>query len=135
VTKVLFVCIGNSGRSLMAERLFRREAEDRHEARSAGRAPGSQPEPTVVEALRELGIEAGDHVPSRLDDEKIEWADVVVAVCDDACPVIPSKPYVSWQFPDPWGLPLEDVRVIRDDIAASVGALVSKLDNSPAQGG
>ena len=82
-----------------------------------------------------FGVEAGDHVPSRLDDEKAAWADVVVAVCDDACPVIPDKRYVGWQFPDPWGRPPDEVRKIRDDIAVSVGELVRELDNDPHEGG
>jgi arsenate reductase len=42
---VLFVCVANSGRSVMAERLFRRLADERHQARSAGSEPGSAPHP------------------------------------------------------------------------------------------
>jgi arsenate reductase len=133
MSKVLFVCIGNSGRSLMAERLFREAAGGRHAARSAGRAPGDRPEPRVVEALREISIDASDHVPSAIDDEKIEWADVVVAVCDGACPVVPDKPYVSWNLPDPHGRPLPEVRGIRDDIAARVDALAHDLDAESAR--
>src|SRR5690348_277995 len=100
----------------MAERLFRRAAGDRHDARSAGSAPGPAAHPVVLEALREVGIEAGGHVPRRLDDEAVAWADVVVATCDDACPVVPGKRYVGWQLPDPKGLPIEQVRPIRDEI-------------------
>lgn len=122
---VLFVCIGNSGRSVMAERLFRRDVEGRHEARSAGSAPGTAPHPVVVDALAELGLDASDHVPRKLDDELVGWADVVVATCDDACPVVPGKRYVNWQLPDPKDRPLEEVRAIRDDIARRVAELVS----------
>ena len=65
---VLFVCVGNSGRSVMAERLFRRAAGGRHEARSAGADPhGSGAEPDVVEALAEVGIDASDHVQHKLE--------------------------------------------------------------------
>ena len=46
---MLFVCVANSGRSLMAERLFRVAAEGRHEARSAGSEPGAAPHPQVLE--------------------------------------------------------------------------------------
>ena len=122
--RVLFVCVGNSGRSVMAERLFRQAARGRHEARSAGSAPGDAPHPVVLEALAEVGIDASDHVPAKLDDERIEWADVVVATCDDACPVVAGKRYVSWQLPDPKGRPLEEVRALRDDIAERVRALL-----------
>lgn len=127
MTHVLFVCVGNSGRSLMAERLFRRDAQGRHEARSAGSAPGTAPHPLVVEALAELGIDASDHVPTKLDDELVGWADVVVATCDDACPVVPGKRYENWQLPDPRDRPLEDVRAIRDDIAGRVTDLLASL--------
>lgn len=125
---VLFVCTANGGRSVMAERLLRREAGDRHAARSAGSDPGAAPHEQVVEALRELGIDASDHVPRRLDDEAIEWADVVVATCDDACPVVPGKRYVAWQLPDPKHEPVERVREIRDDIARRIHELVAELD-------
>ena len=128
MTRVLFVCVANSGRSVMAERLFRRAVNGRHEARSAGSAPGQAPHPAVLEALGELGIDASDHVPRRLDDELVAWADVVVATCDDACPVVPGKRYVGWQLPDPKGRPLEEVRTIRDEISRRVDGLASELE-------
>jgi arsenate reductase len=125
---VLFVCVANAGRSVMAERLFLREAEGRHEARSAGSAPGSEVHPQVLAALAEVGIDASAHVPRKLDDEVVAWADVVVATCDDACPVIPGKRYVAWELPDPKGKPLGRVRDIRDDIGRRVRTLAAELD-------
>jgi arsenate reductase (thioredoxin) len=127
VTRVLFVCIGNQGRSVMAERLFRRAAAGRHEARSAGSSPGTAVHPEVLEALAELGVDAGDHRPHKLDNEDVAWADVVVATCDDACPVIPGKRYLSWRLPDPMDLPLEQVRAIRDEIEQRVDELLQQL--------
>jgi len=128
MSNVLFVCVANSGRSVMAERLFRRAVGERHAARSAGSAPGAAVHPQVLGALREIGIDAGDHVPHKLDGEAIAWADVVVATCDDACPVVPGKRYISWQLPDPKNRPLEEVRAIRDDIATRVERLVTEID-------
>jgi arsenate reductase len=125
---VLFVCVANSGRSVLAERLFRRLAGDRHEARSAGSAPGMHAHPVALEALRDVGIDASDHVPHLLGAEDVQWADVVVATCDDACPVIPGKRYVNWQLPDPTGRPLEEVRELRDEIESRVEQLVAELD-------
>jgi arsenate reductase len=132
LTNVLFVCIGNQGRSVMAERLFRRAAGGRHEARSAGSQPGTATHPQVLEALGELGIDATDHVPHRLDDESVEWAETVVATCDDACPVVPGKRYVGWELSDPMDQPLERVREIRDEIAGLVDDLVAELDREKA---
>ncbi|MGN6798839.1 MAG: low molecular weight phosphatase family protein [Gaiellaceae bacterium] len=126
---VLFVCIGNSGRSVMAERLFRRAGEGRHETRSAGAAPsGTSAEPTVVAALRELGIDASDHLPRRLDDEALSWADIAVTVChEDVCPATPGVRLIHWGFEDPWGRSIEEVRPIRDAILERVEALAAEL--------
>jgi len=128
VSNVLFVCIGNSGRSVMAEHLFRRAAAGRHQARSAGAQPDPPVEPIVVAALRELGVDASRHVPRKLDDEAVEWADVVVAACDGACPVVPGKPYENWGLPDPKHQPIERVREIRDEVVRRVDELVAQLD-------
>jgi arsenate reductase len=124
---VLFVCVANSGRSVMAEHIFRRDAQGRHEARSAGSAPGTAVHPVVLDALREVGLDASDHVPTKLDDALVQWADVVVATCDDACPVVPGKRYINWHLPDPKSLPLEDVRPIRGEIERRVRDLLQEL--------
>jgi arsenate reductase len=129
---VLFVCTANGGRSVIGERLLEREAGGRHHARSAGSNPGTAAHPVVLEALREVGVDASDHVPQKLDENLIEWADVVVATCDDACPVIPGKRYVSWELPDPKPLPLEQVREIRAQIEQLVRQLVEELDREAA---
>ena len=125
---VLFVCVANSGRSVMAERIFRRDAQGRHEACSAGSAPGAAVHPVVLDALREIGLDASDHVPVKLDDALVQWADVVVATCDDACPVVPGKRYVSWRLPDPKDRPLAKVRQLREEIESRVEQLAAELD-------
>ena len=126
---MLFVCVANSGRSLMAERLFRVAAEGRHEARSAGSEPRAAPHPQVLEALAEVGIDAGDHVPRKLDAELLEWADVAVSTCsEEVCPVIPGVRRISWELPDPKRLPLEQVRPIRNELQRRVERLAVELD-------
>jgi protein-tyrosine-phosphatase len=127
MSRVLFVCVGNQGRSVMAQRLFLQAAGGRHEARSAGSRPGTETHAGVLQSLEEVGIDASDHVPRKLDDELVDWADVVVATCDDACPVVPGKRYISWQIPDPIGMPAAEVRPIRDDIRRRVEALAAEL--------
>ena len=125
---VLFVCVGNSGRSVMAERIFRQLAGTKHDARSAGSEPGSAPHPAVVEALQQIGIDASDHVPRKLDAALLGWADVAVSTCsEEVCPVTPGVRRISWVFRDPKGLSLADVRPIRDDIAAHVRDLLAQL--------
>jgi arsenate reductase len=128
MTNVLFVCVANSGRSVIAEQIFRQAAEGRHEARSAGSDPGPETHPQVVEALREIGIDASDHQPRKLDDEALAWADVAVSTCsEEVCPVTPGVRRVSWELPDPKNLSLEEVRPIRDEIERRVRELVAEL--------
>ena len=57
MSRVLFVCLHNAGRSQMLEALFTRAARERHEARSAGTQPAERVHPQVVEAMRALGID------------------------------------------------------------------------------
>ena len=132
MTNVLFVCVGNQGRSVIAERLFREAAGGAHEARSAGAAPGREVHPEAVAVLDELGIDASDHVPRKLDEELMGWAEVVVAACDGVCPVVPGKRNENWHLPDPMGLPLAEVRVIRDEIKRRVDTLLDELATASA---
>jgi arsenate reductase (thioredoxin) len=126
---VLFVCLHNAGRSQMAQGLFERAAGGRHSASSAGTQPAERVHPAAVEAMREVGVDLADRTPRVLDRSLAEQADVVVTMgCGDECPYIPGKRYVDWDLEDPSGLPLDQVRSIRDDIASRVEALVEELD-------
>jgi arsenate reductase (thioredoxin) len=128
MSRVLFVCVQNAGRSQMAEALFAAASGGRHEARSAGTAPAERVHPEVVEAMRELGADLGERVPHRLEQSDAEWADVVVTMgCGDACPYIPGKRYIDWELADPHGLPLDEVRRIRDEISERTRALAAEL--------
>ena len=132
MANVLFVCLHNAGRSQMSAALFERAAAGRHHARSAGTQPAAHVHAVVVDAMRELGIDLGDRVPRRLDDDLARWADVVVTMgCGDACPVIPGRRYVDWELTDPAGRPIDEVRAIRDDIVARVEALAGELGEEP----
>jgi arsenate reductase (thioredoxin) len=129
VTRVLFVCVQNAGRSQIAQALFERTAGGRHEARSAGSRPAERVHPEVVEAMRELGIDVAGRTPRRLERADLDWADHVVTMgCGDECPVVPGKRYQDWDLADPGGRPLEEVRAIRDEIAERIIGLVEDLD-------
>ena len=128
MARVLFVCLHNAGRSQMSGALFERAARGGHEARSAGTEPAEHVHPEVVEAMREIGVDLSGRTSQKLSDELAEWADVVVTMgCGDACPYIPGKRYIDWDLPDPKGLPLDEVRALRDDIAHRTEALVREL--------
>jgi arsenate reductase (thioredoxin) len=129
MARVLFVCLHNAGRSQMSQALFERAAEGRHTAASGGTEPGARVHPEVVEAMRELGIDLSGRQPRPLTREQAEEADVIVTMgCGDDCPFVPDKRYLDWNLPDPKGLPLDEVRAIRDDIGRRVEALTAKLD-------
>jgi arsenate reductase len=131
MSTVLFVCLHNAGRSQMSAALFERAAGGRHRALSAGSEadPAGQVHPQVVEAMRELWIDVSDRRPQRLTTGLAEQADVVVTMgCGDACPYIPGRRSIDWDLPDPAGRSLDEVRIIRDEIAGRVQALVEELE-------
>ena len=119
--RAYFVCIGNAGRSQMAQALYE---ELGGEARSAGSHPEAELHEAVVGAMKEIDIDISDRRPKPITDEDVAWADVVVTMgCGDACPVLPGKRYLDWNIVDAVGLCLEEVREIRDDIARRVAEL------------
>ena len=118
---VLFVCVHNAGRSQMAAALLLARSGGRVHVRSAGSAPASNVNATVVEAMREVGIDISAEFPKSMTDEAVQAADVVITMgCGDACPIYPGKRYEDWQVEDPAGKDLATVRRIRDDIEARV---------------
>jgi arsenate reductase len=125
---VLFLCVHNAGRSQMAAALLARHAGAAIEIHSAGSAPGEHPNPAVVTAMAELGIDISGERPKLLSDQMAKEADVIVTMgCGDACPVYPGKRYLDWELPDPAGKSVADVREIRDDIDTRVRALMAEL--------
>ena len=128
--EVLFVCVHNAGRSQMAAALLARHAGDRITIRSAGTAPADTINPTVVAAMREIGIDldSSGATPKRLTDDTVRASDVVITMgCGDECPYYPGKRYLDWTLDDPAGATIETVRAIRDDIDRRVEDLASEL--------
>ncbi len=128
VPEVLFVCVRNSGRSQMAAALLDHRAAGRVHVRSAGSDPGERISPAVVAALEELGLDVEREFPKPLTDEVVRAADAVVTMgCGDACPVYPGKRYEDWELDDLEGLPLVEVRRIRDEIDRRVQELLADV--------
>jgi arsenate reductase (thioredoxin) len=120
-----FVCVGNAGRSQMAEALAQRAGFG---ARSAGSRPEAVLHPEVITAMDELGIDLRDRRPKGIQQADVEWADIVITMgCGDACPVLPGKRYLDWDLTDPIDQPLEAVREIRDEIDSRIRALAAQL--------
>src|SRR6516164_7281081 len=125
---VLFVCTHNAGRSQMAAAMLDHAAAGRVRASSAGSQPADQLNPAVVQAMAEIGLDISREVPKPLTNDKVQAADVVITMgCDDACPVYPGKRYLDWNLPDPAGLDLAAIRLIRDEIGKRVTILLSEL--------
>jgi len=126
---VLFLCVHNAGRSQMALGWFNRLAGGRAISWSGGSEPGSEINPSVAEAMREIGISIDGEFPKPWTDEILRAADVVVTMgCGDACPIFPGKRYEDWELEDPNGKSVEDVRAIRDEIGERVRDLLASLE-------
>ncbi|MEW6033886.1 MAG: arsenate reductase ArsC [Chloroflexota bacterium] len=119
---VLFVCVGNSGRSQMAEAFFNHLARGKARALSAGTNPAGSVSSTVVQVMREVGIDLSDKRPKALTQEMLEQADRVVTMGCGVEGVCPAS-FVEtedWGLEDPKDKPIEKVREIRDEIRAKV---------------
>ncbi len=104
--RVLFLCTGNSARSIFAEAFLRRLGGGRFESHSAGSHPKGSVHPTALEVLRtRFGIDASDARSKSWDELKDVRFDFVITVCDQAresCPVWPGQPVVAhWGVEDP----------------------------------
>jgi arsenate reductase (thioredoxin) len=131
---VLFACIHNSGRSVAAEVLARQLAGDAVLVRSAGSEPGPGVNPAVAQVLAERGLPVESHVPTRLDVDLVEAADVVITMgCGETCPVFPGKRYEDWPVADPAGQDLATVRGIVDDIETRVRTLLADIAPPPGR--
>ena len=119
--RALFVCVGNAGRSQMAQAFYE---ELGGEARSAGSRPATVLDGTVVDVMQEIDIDISSRRPKGFTDADVEWADVVVTMgCGDVCPFFPGKEYIDWNLPDPVVLAPDEVRELRDDIRRRVADL------------
>jgi arsenate reductase len=131
--KVLFVCVGNSCRSQMAEALANHCGKGRVRAWSAGSRPLGEIIPQTYEVLEEKGISLEGHSSKGLNDIPVAEMDVVVGMgCEVACPVpVGFKGRViEWNIPDPFGRELSFFRSVRDSIQRQVVALLNDLDRS-----
>ena len=104
--KILFLCTGNSARSILGEYLLRRLGGPRFEVFSAGSFPTGKVNPFAVQVLKDLyNIDASEARSKSWEEFKDVVFDFVITVCDNAresCPVWPGQPIVAhWGSPDP----------------------------------
>ncbi|MFF3228667.1 arsenate reductase ArsC [Nocardia suismassiliense] len=125
---VLFLCTHNAGRSQMALGFFAHLAKGRAVAWSGGSDPGQALNPAAVAAMAEIGVDIANEYPKPWTDEIIRAADVIVTMgCGDTCPLVPGPRYEEWFIDDPAGLPLHQIRPIRNTIRTRVEDLLTEL--------
>ncbi|MGX1811690.1 arsenate-mycothiol transferase ArsC [Nocardia sp. NPDC055321] len=125
---VLFLCRDNTGQSQMARGLFAHLAGDRALAWSGGSAPGAAINPEVVRVMAERGIDIRDEFPKPWSEEFARVADVVVDLgCGDTDPIQAGHRFEQWPIPDLAGRPVEQVRLVGDDIERRVRRLITTL--------
>jgi len=128
---VLFVCIGNSGRSLMAEAIFNANPPAGWVATSAGTNPAPTANPRTGPMLREIGLDLPPHPPQLLTPGMMDRARVRITMgCldDQSCPArLKTLELRDWALPDP--VPLDDAgfRQVRDRIVAAVKGLRTEI--------
>lgn len=128
---VLFACVGNAGRSLMAEAIFNSRAPAGWRGVSAGVSPARAPNPLTGEALAEIEVPLPPHGPQLLTEEMARRASVRVSIGAFDHPACPPwfgpKLARRWEIPDTHYAGAEKFRGIRDDLGAKVDSLIREL--------
>ena len=130
--KILFVCVHNAGRSQIAEAFLNYYAKGKAQAFSAGTHYASNINPTVIEVMKERGIDISHKLPRVMTLEMLGTADKVVSMGCGVEAVCPAAfvPTEDWQLEDPEGKPIEKVRAIRDEIETKVKRLIEEISGN-----
>ncbi len=126
--KVLFVCVGNSCRSQIAEALARHVAADVIEPSSAGISPLGRIVDPTRKILLERGVNLGEQFSKGLREASADAADLVVNMTGiPGCSLFPNRPVVDWDVDDPYGEEMGIYRRIRDEIEERLAVLAAEL--------
>ena len=126
--QVVFACVRNGGRSVIARVLTEHYAGDRVTALSAGTQPGERIHPEVAEVLEELGLDTSRERPTLLTRDTVAASTLAITLgCGEQCPYVPGVRYVDWPVADPGGQDAATVREIVRDLDGRVRALLVEL--------
>ena len=136
--KVLFLCTGNSARSILAESLLRKTDRRRFESFSAGSHPKGEVHPLALRLLSEVyRIDASEARSKSWEEYRDIQFDFVITVCDNAresCPYWPGQPIVAhWGLPDPADFdgPEEEQYALFKDAARILARRIELFCNLP----
>ncbi|MCT1412907.1 low molecular weight phosphatase family protein [Corynebacterium sanguinis] len=133
MTSILFVCVGNGGKSQMAAALAEKYAAGSLDIHSAGTKPGTKLNSESVEAISEVGADMSQGTPKPIDPELLSTVDRVVILGEDAQLNMPDDAQGAlerWVTDEPSqrGIEgMERMRLVRDDIDARVRGLLTEL--------
>ncbi|WP_229707031.1 arsenate-mycothiol transferase ArsC [Nocardioides deserti] len=128
VPQVVFACVRNGGRSVVARLLTEHYAQGRVVALSAGTQPGEHVHPEVADALERLGLDTSREHPKRLTPEMVAASDLAITLgCGEECPYVPGVVYRDWPVDDPGGQDPAVVHRIIGDLDARVRDLLHEL--------
>jgi len=127
LARVLFVCIGNSCRSQMAEGFARAYGADVMEARSAGIAPAAVVSPLTIQTMREKNIDVSKAWPKTLREAKTEGWDLIVNMSGERLAAKAVGPTEEWKVRDPIGESAEVFREVANQIEQLVMRLILNL--------
>ncbi len=131
--RVIFVCVGNSCRSQMAQGFLNHLASE-HGLHVTVESAGTQPEglvsPEAIDVMSEQGIDISHHSSDRVEPHHLKNYDYVITMgCDDqnVCPSTFRGDARDWEIRDPKGQPIDTFRDVRDDIEHRVRELLAEL--------
>ena len=124
VKKVLFLCIGNSCRSQMAEGFARRYGSDIISVASAGLAPASIVQPLTKKVMEAKNINIDDQFPKDLHDLQLDGFDLIVNMSGNKLPAYMPIQVEDWQVEDPIGKSEETYVAVRDLLENQVMRLI-----------
>lgn len=143
---VLFLCTGNSARSILAESILNKDGAGRFQAYSAGSQPKGEPHPMALDVLRSFGFSHEGYRSKSWDEFAQSGApeiDIIITVCDNAagesCPIWPGKPITAhWGIEDPAAVEgagqrdafVQALRYLRRRIELLLALPVEALDSS-----
>jgi len=125
--RVLFVCIGNSCRSQMAEGFARAYGGDILIAASAGLSPASIVQPLTKQVLADRNIQIGDQFPKGMEILMREQFDVIVNMSGEKLPLAPGATVRDWAVRDPIGQTEQVYKTVAEQIEGLVMRLILEL--------